>query len=74
MKINMKKLCILFFAVTFLFTSCKTTIETVNNNSSFTLNEDEGFAFFKIINESAGKTIDEFYYSNGTKTNRKPFI
>ena len=56
----------LFFTViSIFFISCATTIETVKPESSLLLKEDEGFILLRIFNPTAGKTIEEFYYSNG---------
>ena len=64
----------LFFTViSILFISCATTIETVKAESSLILKEDEGFILLRIFNPTAGKTIEEFYYSNGnTAKNQVP--
>ena len=47
------------------FISCATTVETVKSGSPVMLKEDEGFVLMRILNPTAGRTVDEFHYSNG---------
>ncbi len=54
------------FIISLFFVSCATTLETVKNDSTFALKEDEGIILMRIINPNAGKIIDKFYYSNGS--------
>lgn len=67
-KINLLLIFSIFF---FVFTSCATTVETVNLDSLFVLNENEGFILMRIVNPNAGKVTDNFYYSNGKKAKNK---
>ena len=59
----MKKARVFFILsfLIFLFVSCASTIAIVNNEQDITLKEDEGFVLLRIINPTAGKTIEEFY-------------
>lgn len=63
----MKKINFLPFVLILssFFISCATTIETVKNNTPVMLNENEGFVLMRILNPTAGRTVDEFHYSNG---------
>lgn len=67
-KINLLLIFSIFF---FVFTSCATTVETVNLDSLFVLNENEGFILMRIVNPNAGKVVDNFYYSNGKEAKNK---
>lgn len=67
-KINLLLIFSIFF---FVFTSCATTVETVNLDSLFVLNDNEGFILMRIVNPNAGKVVDNFYYSNGKKAKNK---
>lgn len=66
-KIN---LLLIFGLIFFVFTSCA-TVETVNLDSLFVLNENEGFILMRIVNPNAGKVVDNFYYSNGKEAKNK---
>ena len=72
----MKKIEYLLFTIIIssFFISCATTIESVKNekkDSPVVLGKDEGFILLRILNPTAGRTIDEFYYSNGSKVKNK---
>lgn len=76
----MKKIEYLLFTIIIssFFISCATTIETVKTekkDSPVVLGKDEGFILLRILNPTAGRTIDEFYYSNGNNVNnQEPLI
>ena len=81
MKKNMRKINYhLFFVIIIssFFISCATTIESVKTekkDSPVVLGKDEGFILLRILNPTAGRTIDEFYYSNGNNVNnQEPLI
>ena len=61
----MKKIEYLLFTIIIssFFISCATTIETVKTekkDSPVVLGKDEGFILLRILNPTAGKTINEF--------------
>ena len=72
----MKKIEYLLFTIIIssFFISCATTIESVKTekkDSPVVLGKDEGVILLRILNPTAGRTIDEFYYSNGSKVKNK---
>ena len=76
----MKKIEYLLFTIIIssFFISCATTIESVKTekkDSPVMLGKDEGFILLRILNPTACRTIDEFYYSNGNNVNnQEPLI
>lgn len=74
----MKKIEYLLFTILIssFFISCATTIESVKTekkDSPAMLEKDEGFILLRILNPTAGRTIEEFYYSDGSNVkNQEP--
>ena len=57
-----------FFPFLF-FTSCVSTIQTVNSQNDLSLKEDEGFVLLRVINPNARRVVDEFFDGDGVKVN-----
>lgn len=58
-----------YFFLFFFFTSCVSTIQTVNSQNDLSLKEDEGFVLLRVINPNARRVVDEFFDGDGVKVN-----